>query len=268
MAERSTRRLQLLRRQAATRAAALPCPSSLLRLRFTAGLPHEAVKAEIERSLSRPTSRPDGLHRQQDRPTRLLPQHAVPRQPASHQRAQHRAQQRRAQHERHAARRTPARRLPRCNYPYDEPARPCATTPLHQAAYHGRYAMAATLVQLGAPLTLRSNPCGRGSTGHAASSSRAAAVTSGSRGCSSRRWQGHAAPPPRDPLVAAVGTTVGTWTEHKNIDMCMQGDVEIVHDWRSASRSRSSSASSRRTTGRRSPSAPLATPRSRTLTSR
>ena len=36
---------------------------------------------------------------------------------------------------------------------------------------------------------------------------------------------GHAAPPPR-------ATSVGTWTEHKNIDMCMQGDVEIVHDWR------------------------------------
>lgn len=38
-------------------------------------------------------------------------------------------------------------------------------TPLHQAAYHGRYEMAKCLVELGAPLNLHSNPCGRGSTG-------------------------------------------------------------------------------------------------------
>lgn len=38
-------------------------------------------------------------------------------------------------------------------------------TPLHQAAYHGRYEMAKTLIELGAPLNLHSNPCGRGSTG-------------------------------------------------------------------------------------------------------
>jgi len=38
-------------------------------------------------------------------------------------------------------------------------------TPLHQAAFHGRYEMAKTLVQLGARLDLPSNPCGRGGTG-------------------------------------------------------------------------------------------------------
>ena len=38
-------------------------------------------------------------------------------------------------------------------------------TPLHQAAYHGRYEMAKTLVELGAPLDLHSNPCGRGGSG-------------------------------------------------------------------------------------------------------
>ena len=38
-------------------------------------------------------------------------------------------------------------------------------TPLHQASYHGRYAMAETLVGLGAPLLLHSNPCGRGKHG-------------------------------------------------------------------------------------------------------
>merc|ERR1712136_206425 len=38
-------------------------------------------------------------------------------------------------------------------------------TPLHQAAFHGRYEMARTLVELGAPLELHSNPCGRGASG-------------------------------------------------------------------------------------------------------
>ena len=38
-------------------------------------------------------------------------------------------------------------------------------TPLHQAAYHGRFDMASTLVELGADLTLHSNPCGRGKHG-------------------------------------------------------------------------------------------------------
>eukprot|EP00927_Polykrikos_kofoidii_P053863 TRINITY_DN4839_c0_g1_i1.p1 TRINITY_DN4839_c0_g1~~TRINITY_DN4839_c0_g1_i1.p1 ORF type:complete len:755 (+),score=127.75 TRINITY_DN4839_c0_g1_i1:101-2266(+) len=38
-------------------------------------------------------------------------------------------------------------------------------TPLHQAAFHGRLEMARTLVELGAPLHVHSNPCGRGETG-------------------------------------------------------------------------------------------------------
>merc|ERR1719387_2529876 len=38
-------------------------------------------------------------------------------------------------------------------------------TPLHQAAFHGRYEMAKTLVELGSRLDLHSNPCGRGATG-------------------------------------------------------------------------------------------------------
>merc|ERR1712138_105949 len=38
-------------------------------------------------------------------------------------------------------------------------------TPLHQAAFHGRYEMAATLVELGSRLDLHSNPCGRGQHG-------------------------------------------------------------------------------------------------------
>ena len=35
------------------------------------------------------------------------------------------------------------------------------TTPLHQAAYHGRFAMAKACVELGAPLDLPANSCGR-----------------------------------------------------------------------------------------------------------
>merc|ERR1711953_1232451 len=38
-------------------------------------------------------------------------------------------------------------------------------TPLHQAAYHGRLEMSRTLIALGAPLDLHSNPCGRGQHG-------------------------------------------------------------------------------------------------------
>jgi len=38
-------------------------------------------------------------------------------------------------------------------------------TPLHQAAYHGRYEVAKVLLELGARTDLPSNPCGRGATG-------------------------------------------------------------------------------------------------------
>merc|ERR1711959_526980 len=32
--------------------------------------------------------------------------------------------------------------------------------------------------------------------------------------------------------VKGWGEVKGTWTEHKNIDMCNQGDVQIIHDWK------------------------------------
>ena len=38
-------------------------------------------------------------------------------------------------------------------------------TPLHQAAFHGRYQMARVLIELGSNLHLHSNPCGRGAHG-------------------------------------------------------------------------------------------------------
>jgi len=36
---------------------------------------------------------------------------------------------------------------------------------LHQAAYHGRYEMAKLCIELGAPLNLEANPCGRPGNG-------------------------------------------------------------------------------------------------------
>lgn len=38
-------------------------------------------------------------------------------------------------------------------------------TPLHQAAFYGKCEMAQALIEMGAPLDLPSNPCGRGSRG-------------------------------------------------------------------------------------------------------
>jgi len=98
-------------------------------------------------------------------------------------------------------------------------------TPLHQAAFHGRYEMAKTLVELGAPLDLHSNPCGRGATGtplelargggHHKIATMLEKAAGGSKG------------------KAAVATPAeGRWEVYKNIDMCFQGDVEIVGDWK------------------------------------
>mmetsp|Transcript_39458 Transcript_39458/g.104133 ORF Transcript_39458/g.104133 Transcript_39458/m.104133 type:complete len:1309 (+) Transcript_39458:69-3995(+) len=42
---------------------------------------------------------------------------------------------------------------------------PWRHTPLHQAAFHGRFEMAKALVEMGAPLELHSNSCGRGAHG-------------------------------------------------------------------------------------------------------
>ena len=51
------------------------------------------------------------------------------------------------------------RRRPRTNGP------DWRHTPLHQAAFHGRYQMARVLIELGSNLHLHSNPCGRGAHG-------------------------------------------------------------------------------------------------------
>ena len=48
-----------------------------------------------------------------------------------------------------------------------------------------------------------------------------------------RPGAGAVAAPPAGPGVAKVAPAAGGWSEHQNIDMCGQGDVEIIHDWRS-----------------------------------
>eukprot|EP01052_Picozoa_sp_SAG31_P000936 SAG31_NODE_29_length_32663_cov_14.779695_23_plen_749_part_00 len=101
-------------------------------------------------------------------------------------------------------------------------------TALHQACYHGRVEMAKTLVDLGAPLDLHSNPCGRGRHGtplelasggghHKIVKLLMTAIAGSSGAVDLSRMQ---------------AKSVGSWSEHKNIDMCCQGDVEIIHNWR------------------------------------
>ena len=43
---------------------------------------------------------------------------------------------------------------------------------------------------------------------------------------------GAASPQGGLPFLDAAGGAGGSWTEHKNIDMCGQGDVEIIPNWR------------------------------------
>ena len=98
---------------------------------------------------------------------------------------------------------------------------PWRHTPLHQAAFHGRYKMAKTLVELGAPLDLHSNPVGRGATGTPLELARGG---------------GHHKI--ADMLEKAAGgkqhaaKTEGRWEVYRNIDMAYQGDVEIIGDWK------------------------------------
>ena len=121
-------------------------------------------------------------------------------------------------------------------------------TPLHQAAYHGRYEMAKTLVELGAPLDLHSNPCGRGATGTPLELARGGGhhqiadmlekAAGGKKGRVARLLSNllqrinprvaQLAPP-----VAKTSSVEGRWEVYQNIDMAYQGDVEIIDDWRS-----------------------------------
>jgi len=103
-------------------------------------------------------------------------------------------------------------------------------TPLHQAAYHGRYEMAKTLVELGAPLDLHSNPCGRGATGTPLELARGgghAKIAKMLEEASGATGKARASGKSNAPSGAQ-----GRWEVHKNVDMCFQGDVEIIPDWK------------------------------------
>lgn len=97
-------------------------------------------------------------------------------------------------------------------------------TPLHQAAYHGRYDMAKTLVELGAPLDLHSNPCGRGATGTPLE------LAQGGGHHNIARMLQEAAGSAETKTGGSARS--GKWLHYTNIDMCCQGDVEIIGDWK------------------------------------
>merc|ERR1719399_939738 len=104
-------------------------------------------------------------------------------------------------------------------------------TPLHQASYHGRYEMAATLVELGAPLDLHSNPCGRGTTGTPLELARGGGHHKIAKML--EKAAGGTRPSAEDVTPKkAAGPIKGKWVTYKNIDMCFQGDVEIIGDWK------------------------------------
>jgi len=103
-------------------------------------------------------------------------------------------------------------------------------TPLHQASYHGRYEMAKTLVELGAPLHLHSNPCGRGANGTPLELARGGAhhrIAEMLEKAAGGNGKGKA------PAGGGGVTAEGRWEVYHNIDMCFQGDAEIIGDWKS-----------------------------------
>jgi len=113
-------------------------------------------------------------------------------------------------------------------------------TPLHQASYHGRYDMAATLVELGAPLDLHSNPCGRGSTGTPLELARGGGHHKIATMLEKAANGGRTSAVEVTSLKGAVevtslkgaGPAEGKWVKYTNIDMCFQGDAEIIGDWK------------------------------------
>merc|ERR1719487_792335 len=100
-------------------------------------------------------------------------------------------------------------------------------TPLHQAAYHGRYEMAKTLVELGARLDLHSNSCGRGATGTPLELARG-----GGHSKIAAMLEKAAGGERPDAAAKKSSPVEGRWEVYHNIDMCFQGDVEIIHDWK------------------------------------
>jgi len=84
-------------------------------------------------------------------------------------------------------------------------------------------------VELGAPLDLHSNPCGRGATGMPIELARGGGhhkiATMLEKAAAGTRSTVGSSP-------ASAGQVEGRWEVHKNIDMCFQGDVEIIHNWK------------------------------------
>ena len=107
---------------------------------------------------------------------------------------------------------------------------PWRHTPLHQAAFHGRHEMAKTLVELGAPLSLHSNPCGRGATGIPLELARGGGHHEIAKMLEDAMGGGGGKP--IGGKAATGGKVAGTWAQYSNIDMCGQGDVEIIGDWK------------------------------------
>jgi len=103
-------------------------------------------------------------------------------------------------------------------------------TPLHQACYHGRYEMAKTLLELGSRTDLHSNPCGRGATGTPIELARGG----GHHRIVRLLEKSSTGNLPDTEGEAPETTPSGKWVKYTNIDMCFQGDVEIIGDWKKA----------------------------------
>ena len=112
-------------------------------------------------------------------------------------------------------------------------------TPLHQSAFHGREGNVEVLIellrekgQLDEAVNKTSNPCGRGPE----------SGPEAGRPIHLARGGGHSGIVHMLERLDDVGTKgessgpaqndIGEWTEHENLDMAFQGDVEQIHNWK------------------------------------
>lgn len=112
-------------------------------------------------------------------------------------------------------------------------------TPMHQAAYHNRPQIIKVLIELCREqnlldriLDMESNPCGRGARGTPIELARG-----GGHGECAALLERAAETISEGPTTQASNEHTwahmcGSWSEHSNIDMCGQGDVEIIGDWK------------------------------------
>ena len=99
--------------------------------------------------------------------------------------------------------------------------------PLHQAAYHGRYEMADTLVELAPPdlSNCAAAPPHALELAQGGGHHKIAQMLQKAAGGAKTNTAGSTTSKAR----AAVS---GKWLHYQNIDMCCQGDVEIIGDWK------------------------------------